>query len=135
MSCQVASDRRCWIPCQSCFRCADKGKYDKCNNCTGHHDVKYLRDPYDVDDYCRCKEGIFQYRTSKGHLIIRKFPKNPFRGSWKSDAASTGDESDWDSYLQQLREELDNASYDPVQFSDGGSTYDWIQRARKGGRL
>lgn len=120
----------CFSACASCFRCEDKGKYAKCNRCSGRHDPDVKRDPYDVDDRCRCKEGILQYRLQNGQMIGRQFNSDPFAGQVVTDAESR-DEKDWRQYVDEQREKLDDPTFDPVQFNDGSSTLDFIDRARR----
>ena len=121
----------CFTLCTSCYRCQDKGKYDKCSSCSGRHDPDMKRDPYHRDDRCRCKEGILQYRTQTGRFIVRKFLSNPFKGKVKTDA-ETQDERDWNSYITEQRENRGDVSWDPVQFTDGSSTSDWLNNYKEG---
>lgn len=123
----------CFNLCTSCYRCQDKGKIQgmrsKCNSCSGRHDPELRRDSYDIDDQCRCTEGVLQYRTKWGLFIKRRFNSNPFKGRVTTDAISE-DERDWNSYITEQRELTGNATWDPVQFTDGSSTTDWTQRNR-----
>jgi hypothetical protein len=125
------TDLDCWKSCLSCFRCEDKGKYDKCNRCSGRSDEELRKEPHDIDDRCRCKEGILQVRTQKGQLVQAKMPSDPFAGVVKHDPR-TQDESDWQAYLDQQRERLNDPYWDPVAFEDGSSTNDWTEQQRGG---
>jgi hypothetical protein len=125
------SDLSCFDLCQSCFRCENKGTFAKCQHCSGRHDPELRRDPYDIDDICRCSEGILQYRTQRGIMIQRRFLSNPYGGKVKTDAVST-DEDDWNSYINEKREALGNEDWDPVRFTDGTSTHNWMDAHRKG---
>lgn len=122
----------CWSTCASCFRCENKGTRPECEKCSGRHDPVGQRDPYDVDDKCRCKEGILQYRLKNGMMIKRKFESNPFAGRVMTDA-ETQDEIEWRQYVQEQREKMDDPTFDPVQFDDGTSTLDFIDQAKKEG--
>jgi hypothetical protein len=88
-------------------------------------------DPYDIDDRCRCAEGVLQFRVKDGRLLKKNFMSNPFAGKVITDA-ETPDERDWNQYIKERREQLDDPNYDPVRFEDGESTYDWTQRQRAG---
>lgn len=125
------SDRWCWRTCGSCYRCGDKGTRALCTSCSGRHDPQFRRDPYDIDDQCRCTEGILQIRVKSGRLIRRRFATNPFAGSVKVDQ-ETKDERDWGTWIREKREQLDDPTFDPVTFADGSSTFDWMQKARTG---
>lgn len=125
------SDLSCFKACSSCFRCEDKGKYAKCQRCSGRHDPEMERDPYDPDDACRCSEGVLQLRTKDGRLIKTKFPHNPYKGKVTTDPKTT-DEEDWERYLYEMRSKLDDPTWDPIQFEDGSSVTDWTERQRRG---
>lgn len=124
-------DRFCFRLCRSCYRCADKGTRDQCGSCSGRNDPQEKHDPHDVDDYCRCAEGVMQYRTSKGNLLQIRFPRDPFKGEIKREG-QTEDERDWESYLNEQRERFDDEHWDPVQFYDDSSASDWYQGYRRG---
>lgn len=126
------SDKRCWVACASCYRCADKGKYAKCNHCSGRHDPLRQRDPYYIDDRCRCKEGILQYRLPTGQMILSKFFHDPFEGGVTTDI-ETEDEKQWREYVMQGRERFDDPTWDPVMFNDGTSTLNYLDRMKRGG--
>ena len=102
-----------------------------CSSCSGRFDPQLRRDPYDIDDRCRCREGVLQYRTKVGRLIVTKFPTNPFEKRMVFDAMSQ-DEKEWEQYVNEERERLNDPSFDPVQFANGKSTLDWTRRARSG---
>lgn len=91
-----------------------------------------LRRKYpDPDAYCDCSNGILRHRTQKGQLIIRKFLSNPYENKVKTDSVSE-DEEEWNTYVRERREFLNNPGYDPVQYSDGSSTTDWAEQFRRG---
>lgn len=120
----------CFSTCASCFRCENKGQYDKCNRCSGRHDPEGQRDPYHIDDRCRCSEGILQYRLKNGHMIMRHFHSDPFAGKVVTDAESQ-DEKEWNAYVDEQREKYNNPDWDPVTFDDGTSTRDFLDQARR----
>lgn len=134
-----ASEMSCWEPCPSCGRCESKGdsrgcpKQNTCSGRAGKSRIMQVPDPYDRDDYCRCAEGVLQYRVQsgpkRGLLVIRRFKSSPYGGSIKTDAISK-DESDWMAYLDEQRERLNDEAWDPIQFEDGSSTSDRARRAR-----
>lgn len=126
------SELRCWRTCGSCFRCADKGEHPWCWKCSGRHDPKRKRDPYDIDDHCRCTEGVLQYRLQTGQMLQRRFESNPFRSRVTTDAESE-DDRDWNRYVDEKREKYDDPTWDPIQFPDNSSVTDWMRRARYGG--
>lgn len=125
------SHKDCFKICHSCWRCSDKGRYARCNSCSGRHDPALRLDPYDIDDRCRCPEGILQFRVKTGQLIKKNFVSNPFAGKVITDAETT-DEKEWNQFIQERREQLGIPDWDPVRFDDGESTYDWTQRQRAG---
>lgn len=124
------ADKWCWEYCTSCGRCSNKGRYAACNGCSGRFDAKGIRDP-DIDDYCRCKEGILQWKTQEGRLVQVRFTKNPFSSIIAHEKASQ-DEADWESYLKDTREKLGDEHWDPIQFDDGSSTTDWARSQKYG---
>jgi hypothetical protein len=69
--------------------------------------------------------------VKSGRLIRRRFATNPFKGKVTTEKI-TQDESEWNSWIKEKREQLDDPSFDPVTFANGQSTYDWMQRARTG---
>lgn len=125
------SDKSCWRLCRVCSRCADKGKYAKCNSCSGRHDPYEKRDPYYIDDRCRCTEGIMQYLLKNGKLLQKRFPSNPFESRMRAEVESE-EERDYNASIQEMRERTGIEDYDPVRFNDGTSTYDWTQRWKEG---
>jgi len=124
------SEKSCFKGCMSCGRCEKKGDYAKCRNCSGRHDDKGQRVPV-VDDYCRCAEGIMQWVTDEGKMVGFRYRSNPYAGTIKYETQS-GDESDWESYLNDTRERLDDPNWDPIQFNDGQSADEWTKKNRHG---
>jgi hypothetical protein len=88
--------------------------YARCTSCSGRHDPGRRIDPYYIDDRCRCTEGVLQYRLQNGRFIIRRFPRNPFSGVVIT-TPETGDEREWNSYLEAKRNELGDPTYDPIR--------------------
>ena len=122
-------NKPCWKTCMSCGRCANKGTRPDCTGCSGRVDEYGQKVPH-IDDYCRCAEGILQLVAKNGKLYQVRMTNNPFGGSVKTDN-KTEDERDYESYLAQKREHLDDSSWDGVVFDDGTSTQDWSNRARE----
>lgn len=119
----VTERRDCWKPCRSCWKCEDQGKFAKCATCPGRAD--YFRRMYpDPDSYCDCKNGVLRHRTKWGQLIVRKFMSSPYEGRVQTDAISE-DEEEWNNYLNERREFLQNPTWDPVRFLDDTSTSGW----------
>lgn len=110
------SERWCWNTCGSCFRCGEKGRYAQCNDCSGRHDP-YGQTIPDPDDYCRCTENILQWRAKSGQLIITKFKVNPFKAKIITEK-ETEDEKEWNQYLHDVRERMDNPDWDPIESYD-----------------
>jgi hypothetical protein len=133
---KAPQDKSCFIACASCYRCEKKGS-SACPsswNCSGHIEVTggHPWDPYDRDDYCRCKEGILQIRLKSGRLVQRRFLSSPFADHVQTDAETT-DERDWNAYIDQQRELRDDPTFDGLTFSDGSrGVTDWMRNARKG---
>lgn len=125
------SERWCFRPCGACTRCARKGDFAKCSSCAGRHDPRGRWDPYDIDDKCRCTEGILQIRLQSGRMIQTKYKADPFAGKVVLEARNQ-DEEDWKSYLHDQREIYDDEDWDPVQFTDGTSTTNWMRDLRRG---
>lgn len=122
-------DKNCFDMCPSCHRCSNKDRFNCGNTCSGRDDPRGQRQP-DIDDLCRCKEGILQWVRDDGRMIGVKMKTSPFAGVVKYDTLSQ-DEADWESYLKDMREKLDNELYDPIQFTDGsGSVGQHIDNAR-----
>ena len=113
---QNPTDKPCWTVCFSCSRCADKGRYTKCNKCSGRYDPLGKVDP-DHEDYCDCKNGNLRWKTQQGRLIMTKFTTNPFRGQVKYEKQSE-DERDWDSYVSDMREKMDNPYFNPIVITE-----------------
>lgn len=118
----------CYRTCSVCSRCEDKGRYAKCGSCSGRFDPKLKWDPKDIDDQCRCREGILQVRLQNGKLIQARYPDNPYNKTVKHDPI-TQDEKDWDAYLDAQRELHDDPNWDPITFN-GKSTTNWTRERR-----
>lgn len=110
------SYRWCWSTCSACYRCKDKGRYSQCSNCSGRHDPHLYSEP-DPDDFCVCGEGILRWRARDGRLVIRKYSSNPFETKVVTEK-KTEDERDWEAYLMDVRERMDNPNWDPIQITD-----------------
>ena len=110
------SSKPCWETCGSCYRCANKGRYTKCNSCSGRHDPAGMVDTH-PDDFCLCTQGVLRYRHQSGQLIIRRFDRNPFAGSIIQNL-KTQDEADFEAYVDDLRERFDNPNLSPIQMVD-----------------
>lgn len=102
----------CWTFCPSCNRCQDKGRYSKCQSCSGRYDPKGNIDPH-PDDYCDCKNGILRWRTQEGKIVHVRFKSNPFKGKVKYEKKSQ-DERDWDAYVKDMREKMDDPNFNPI---------------------
>ena len=124
------ADKVCWSYCTSCGRCENKGAYSKCGGCSGRYDPQGQRHP-DRDDYCRCKQGILQWVTKEGRLTQVQFKSDPFAAVVKYEKIDQ-DEADWESYLKDTREKLDDEHWDPIKFDDGSSSQAWLDKARGG---
>lgn len=109
---------QCFKACMSCLRCEDKGKYDKCRSCSGRADPAATKDPYYIDDRCRCKEGIIQVRAKNGKLIQGKYPHNPFDGRL-TNAKVTEDEKEYLEWLREERERRDDPTWTPIHRTEG----------------
>lgn len=110
------TENPCWVFCPSCNRCQDKGRYTKCKGCSGRFDPEGTIDP-DIDDYCDCKNGNLRWKTKQGKLIMTRFKTNPFKGTVKYEKKSE-DERDWDSYVADMREKLDDPNWNPITIID-----------------
>lgn len=108
-------DLPCWRTCRSCNRCANKGVFVACQSCSGRRDPRLQRDCSDVDDFCKCAQGILRYRTKQGVLVEGPLPGNPFEGSMISEPNSE-DERDWERYVDEQRERFDDPYFDPIHF-------------------
>lgn len=115
MSVRNPSDKSCWRACSACFKCEDKGRYASCVTCSGRHDPKGRFVP-DSRVYCDCKNGVLRHMTQEGRLIVTAFKQDPFSAGGVSVAHQTQDERDWESYLQQTREALDDPYWDPIKY-------------------
>ncbi len=131
MSIENPSDKPCWNPCVSCHRCADKGKYDRCADCSGRYDPA-RRIYADPDDRCDCKNGILRWKTQKGQKIVAPLTKNPFEGKVIQKDTESEDERDWQAYLKSEQERRDDPNWDPLMFDDGTSTNAWMERYKRG---
>ena len=69
------TDKWCWTFCPSCNRCQDKGRYTKCNGCSGRYDPE-LRIQGDNEDFCDCKNGVLRWKTQQGRLVMTRFKSN-----------------------------------------------------------
>ena len=107
--------RACWETCSVCGRCNKKGT-SACplpNSCSGRIDPYGQTDPH-PDDWCDCKNGVLRWKAKKGNVIMVRYPKNPFVSTVQHEH-KTEDERDWDSYLNDAREKLDNPDSNPIQ--------------------
>ena len=111
-----ASHKPCWETCSACFRCKNKGRYTKCNQCSGRHDPSGHLGP-DLDDYCDCVNGILRWRDRQGRLIISKYKSNPFKAEIIVQK-ETEDERDWNAYLKDCREKMDNPTWDLIVITE-----------------
>lgn len=109
---QNPSTKECWKFCSSCNRCQDKGRYSKCIGCSGRYDPNGSTDA-DPDDYCDCKNGILRWKTKNGKIVHVRFKTNPFKGQVKYEK-KTEDERDWDSYVGDMREKMDDPNFNPI---------------------
>ncbi len=121
-------DRHCWRTCMSCRRCSNKGSRPECHSCSGREDEFGQKVP-NIDDKCRCTEGILQLVTKDNRFLQVKMLSNPFKGTIKRDAI-TEDERDYEEYLKSERERRNDKSWDPIQFEDGSSVTDWTNSRR-----
>lgn len=110
------AERDCWETCQACYRCAARGTKAKCVDCSGRFDLLGVTDP-DDDDLCRCTEGILQYKPRNAPLIQVRYRTNPFETKVMQ-KEKLQDETDWDDYVQTLREKFQDEDYDPITFHD-----------------
>lgn len=110
------ADKACWNWCSSCSRCQDKGKFAKCVTCSGIYDPNGTIDP-DLDNYCDCKNGVLRWKTQQGKRVMVRFKSNPFKGKVTYEKRDQ-DEADWDSYVRDMRERLDNPNWNPITITD-----------------
>jgi hypothetical protein len=82
--------------------------------CSGRYDPN-LSISTDDDDYCDCHNGNLRWKTKQGRLIITKFKSNPYKGEVKYDK-KTEDERDWDSFVSDTREKLNDPNWNPISF-------------------
>jgi hypothetical protein len=109
---QNPSTKACWVYCSSCSRCQDKGRYNKCNGCSGRYDPAGKIDVHN-EDFCDCRNGVLRWRTQEGKLLITRFKTNPFKGTVKYEKKSE-DERDWDSYVADMQEKMDDPNFSPI---------------------
>lgn len=110
------TEKWCWTFCTSCNRCQDKGRYTACNSCSGRYDPEGKIDVHN-DDFCDCRNGVLRWRTQEGKLIMTRFKSNPYRGEVKYEKKSE-DERDWDSYVKDMREKLNDPNWNPITIVD-----------------
>lgn len=121
-------DRTCFVGCASCHRCEKRAR-SECplpNSCSGRPDREGMRDPH-PDDICRCKDGVMRWVTKSQRVIIRRFTSSPFAGAVKTDSLDQ-DDRDWNAFIAEKREALDDEHYDALQFHDGTSVTDWTKK-------
>jgi len=124
------SEKECWRTCFSCFKCSEKGRYSHCYSCSGRNDPMGRLVP-DPDVYCDCRNGVLRHQTQSGRVIVRRFKTNPFKSNPTFEAEKvSADERDWEAYLKQAREVLDDPYFDPIRFNDGTSTDAWTKEQR-----
>jgi len=110
---QNPSHKPCWTYCTSCSRCADKGRYTDCNQCSGRFDPQGIID-VNNDDYCDCKNGNLRWTPKNGgKSFIVKFKNNPFKSKVTYEKKSE-DERDWDSYVRDMREKMNDPTWNPI---------------------
>lgn len=110
------SEKSCWVFCASCNRCKDKGRYTKCNGCSGRYDPEGRIDSH-PEDFCDCRNGVLRWRTQTGKLIMTRFNSNPYKGQVKYEKKSE-DERDWDSYVNDMREKMNDPNWNPITIID-----------------
>ncbi|HJS83543.1 MAG TPA: hypothetical protein VJ742_11990 [Nitrososphaera sp.] len=64
-------------------------------------------------------------------MVIKKFLSDPFAGKVHTDAESQ-DERDWNSFINEKREQLDDPDWDPIKFTDGTASSTWLDSWRRG---
>lgn len=122
-------NKHCFVMCSSCFRCEKRGS-SACpakDKCSGVPDKEGIRVPH-PDHYCTCKEGVLRWVTKKDKLVIRRFESDPFKKNVQTDAR-TEDEKDWDAFITEKREAMNDEFWDPLVFNDGESVSEWAKRA------
>jgi hypothetical protein len=66
--------------------------------------------------------------TKKDYLVIRRFESNPFAATVTTDAKSE-DERDWDAFITEKREAMNDELYDPITFTNGQGASEWARKA------
>lgn len=113
---QNASEKDCWKTCGACFRCENKDvNSKKCHNCSGRHNPTGHMAP-DDEDFCACSTGVLRWRDKVGQLRITKYNKNPFKSSLVTET-KTADEREWEGYLHDVREKMDNPNWTPIKWT------------------
>ena len=112
------TEKSCFRMCRSCMRCSNKGSMVSCDGCSGRPDPFGQRIPYS-DDYCDCTRGVMRWQTKEGQLVVRRYESSPFGTQVFIDAKS-GDEEDWERYLDEKREELDDPFFNPIKVEEEG---------------
>lgn len=110
------SHKECFSGCAACFRCSDRYKYAKCNECSGKHDPFGVIDPH-PDDWCNCTEGVLRFVTPQGERRLVRYKTNPFKGEVTM-LNKTEDEEAWEEYVHDLREKLDDPTWEPVRITE-----------------
>ena len=113
------SHKACFNVCKACFRCGDRGKYDKCKTCSGKHDPFGVIDAHE-DDFCQCTQGILRFVTKVGQVRRIPYRSNPFKGEVTM-VNKTEDERAWDEYVKDVREKLDDPTFEPVKIVQRGA--------------
>jgi len=109
---QNPSTKECWQYCFSCGRCENKGRYDKCKSCSGRYDPRGIIDAH-PEDYCDPRNGVLRWKTGTGRIVITRFKSNPYAGSVQIEQ-KTQDERDWDSYVKDTREKMNDPKWNPI---------------------
>lgn len=124
------AEKHCWKLCPACFKCANKNDaYSECRRCSGRNDPLGRIEPR-PEVFCDCANGVLRHQTQTGRIIIRTFKSNPFKTAGIQVDTETEDERDWNEYLRQAREILDDPYWDPIRFNDGTSTDSWTKEQR-----
>lgn len=108
--------KSCFRQCGSCLRCQNKGMKTECDPCSGRPDEGGERIPH-TDDFCDCRNGVMRWMTKEGQLIVRRYGSNPYKAEVKTDAV-TADEHDWNAYLNERREKLNDPTWNPVRVTE-----------------
>lgn len=107
--------KQCWETCGACGRC-DKKDTNACperGRCSGRFDPQGVID-YIQEDWCDCKNGVLRWKPKQGRTIVVRYTHNPFGGKVNMRQA-TQDESDWEAYLNDQREKLNDPHFNPVK--------------------